>query len=356
MKSITCLLAVMLGMFSVSSAQDKKANSQRLLPIVIGGRTAYINLNGNVVLTPEMNGRPMYSEGLAAVQIDGKWCYVDQNKIVVIKTDFEEVSDFQGGLAMVKKTVKRLKARPDEPGSDTVNEEKIGFIDKKGKVVFKPQFDEFYGFNEGLGRIVIDDKWGFIDMKGHIVIPPKFDGAYWFSEGLANVTLENDDDAYIDRTGRIVYGPSEVSLGSWFSSGLVSVNDGIKSGFMDKNFKLVIPLQFEGVGAAFSEGLVAVKVGELWGYIDTSGKIVIKPQFKYQPDSFSEGLAAVTLDRRIGYIGRDGSFVIPPQFTQAQDFYGGVAAVTSKVSTAHVNVWNRWDYIDRNGRYIWRSE
>ena len=64
---------------------------------------------------------------------------------------------------------------------------KYGFIDKSGKVVIEPQFDNVSAFSEGLAKVEKDDKWGFIDKNGKVVVEPQFDDAEPFSEGLAKV-------------------------------------------------------------------------------------------------------------------------------------------------------------------------
>ena len=66
-------------------------------------------------------------------------------------------------------------------------ESKYGFIDKSGKVVIEPQFDNVSAFSEGLAKVEKDGKWGFIDKNGKVVFEPQFDFVFDFSEGLAKV-------------------------------------------------------------------------------------------------------------------------------------------------------------------------
>lgn len=46
---------------------------------------------------------------------------------------------------------------------------KRGYIDKTGKIVINPQFDDARHFTEGLASVNIGDKWGYIDKAGKIV-------------------------------------------------------------------------------------------------------------------------------------------------------------------------------------------
>ncbi|HEF3474383.1 TPA: WG repeat-containing protein, partial [Campylobacter coli] len=52
---------------------------------------------------------------------------------------------------------------------------KWGFIDKNGEFVIEPKFDGVGNFSEGLARVELNGKYGFIDKSGKIVIEPKFD-------------------------------------------------------------------------------------------------------------------------------------------------------------------------------------
>src|ERR1039458_3116755 len=61
--------------------------------------------------------------------------------------------------------------------------DKYGFINKAGKMIINPQFDNAHDFNDDLAVVKLGNKWGFIDKKGKIVINTLFDYAEDFSEG-----------------------------------------------------------------------------------------------------------------------------------------------------------------------------
>ncbi|MBX3138906.1 WG repeat-containing protein, partial [Candidatus Obscuribacterales bacterium] len=51
------------------------------------------------------------------------------------------------------------------------DDRKAGFIDKFGKTVIEPQFQEARTFSEGFAVVRIDDgQWGLIDKKGKVVL------------------------------------------------------------------------------------------------------------------------------------------------------------------------------------------
>jgi hypothetical protein len=63
--------------------------------------------------------------------------------------------------------------------------------------------------NEGekLYQISVNDKLGFIDKTGKMIIEPKFDDAEPFSEGLAKIYV-GKRYGYIDKTGKYVWEPT----------------------------------------------------------------------------------------------------------------------------------------------------
>ena len=97
--------------------------------------------------------------------------------------------------ASVKESFKKLGRSP-----------RYGYIDKTGKMVIEPEFEEARHFSEGLARVKVNGKWGYINESGKIVIKPQFENAREFSEGLARIRL-NKKWGYIDKSGKLVIEP-----------------------------------------------------------------------------------------------------------------------------------------------------
>ena len=210
----------------------------------------------------------------------------------------------------------------------------MGFMDKAGKLVIPPRYNDVQPFSEGLAAVMLEDKYGYIDRSGKMVIPPQFSDAGPFSEGLAAVQIDStgDQEGYIDKSGKLVITGAEFSVARAFSEGLAAVQGkNEKYGFIDKTGKFVIPPQFLRVGD-FSEGLAAVEpVDTGWpgnlAYINQKGEIVIKSMstFPNSPDKaefdlhnyrFCGGVARVSLGKKedddaTGYINQEGKFIWP---------------------------------------------
>lgn len=128
--------------------------------------------------------------GLFRVEDDlGKYGYMNHNLEMQIPCIFKKGEDFNDDVAIV--------------GDDNI----IGFIDKMGKLtaflIGKP-FLAIGTFSEGRASALVGEKLGFIDKKGRLVIPCRFRVTHPFSEGLAYVETEDDKGTFIDRKGKTI--------------------------------------------------------------------------------------------------------------------------------------------------------
>lgn len=125
--------------FSVSDYTPTKDN---------GGKWGYKQF-GEWIIKPRFDAADVFSEGLAAVSLVGKWGYIDKNGSGTIPFKYEKCGTFVDGLAKAK----------------------------------------LYG------------KWGYIDKTGEIIIPFTFVTASDFVNGFAQVSF-NGKNGLIDKTGK----------------------------------------------------------------------------------------------------------------------------------------------------------
>ena len=154
----------------------------------------FIDKTGKEVFPYKDNAHD-FSEGLARVEINKKYGFIDKTSKIVIPCEYEYADDFSEGLAVVRK------------------DGECGFIDKTGKVVIPCKYDDAVGFREGLARVAKNGKFGYIDKTGKVVIPCKYDydeDDYLedfggdFHNGLAHIEVEGET-FFIDKTGNTVY-------------------------------------------------------------------------------------------------------------------------------------------------------
>ncbi len=149
---------------------------------------------------------------------------------------------------------------------------KIGYVNKNGLEVIKPQYDEGLTYNEGFTAVRVDSKWLFLDSTGKAITAAIFDDATGFKNGYAAVAKEN------------------------------------RFGFINATGELVIQFTFSNA-RSFTEGLApAANAKGYWGYIDTKGEWTIKPVYDFT-DNFENGEARVMKDQKIYYIDKNNKIL-----------------------------------------------
>ncbi len=251
-----------------------------------GQKAGYIDKTGKVVIPAEYDSVGEFSEGLAAVEKDGKFGVIDKTGKTVIPFQYSWAEYLQPDGS--SSTFKPLEAFHE--GLATVLQDgKFGYIDKTGKEVIPRQYHTAVSFSEGLAAVEKDGKWGFIDKTGKEVIPFQYDKVSSFSEGLAAVLVSGEGWSFIDKTGKEVLSVSYDDVSS-FSEGFAAVKEDGKWGYIDRTGKLVIPCRYERGASPFSGGFAVVsdwyndeqaskpQKRPMAGIIDKTGKEVVPPQ------------------------------------------------------------------------------
>lgn len=272
---------------------------------------------------------------LFVIKVNDKKGFIDKTGKIMIEPRFDQVQNFTGGIARVW-----MNCRPCERR----------FIDKQGNFIRNEIFDEGpqLEFAEGLAAVrigrIVEGRYGFIDNKGNIRIQPQYKSTFRFSDGLAKVMVENNLQGYIDKSGKMVIEPQFENAYDFYE-GMAQIKVDEKIGFIDKTGKVVISPQFTEAGD-FSEGLASVKIGELWGFIDKKGNIVIKPQYQ-DAYEFSEGLSYIQKGKKYGFIDKSGNIKIKFLFDEAGNFSEGLAWVKLK---------GKFQFIDKSGNFAFTQK
>ena len=120
---------------------------------------------------PQQERRPKVElpvEEWLKISKNGKWGF-SNGLTTVIEPRFDEVFCFKDGVACV-----------DDNG-------KFGYIDTKGDYVIEPKFECAMSCSEGLAVFFEGEKCGYINKEGNVVLPAKYDAATAFENGRAKV-------------------------------------------------------------------------------------------------------------------------------------------------------------------------
>jgi WG repeat protein len=151
---------------------------------ILGGKPkfGFADRSGRYVIPPIYDNAYDFSQGLAAVRINGKYGYIDKIGRMVIKQRFTWAGPFSEDRAAV------------------LLDDEEGYIDKTGRVVIDPQFRWAAIFSDGLAAVLIYNKWGYINTVGEVVIKPRFTRAWPFYQGAARVEVD-EKQLFINHKG-----------------------------------------------------------------------------------------------------------------------------------------------------------
>jgi hypothetical protein len=361
-------VAVVIAVSSAHFSSQLFGQSSRYLHKVTNNdnKVGFIDNTGKLVIgfdrLPAQAEVGTFSEGFAPIcfadkppSIYSMHCgYIDETGRIVIPPRFVLSGQFSEGLAWIR------------------TETFVGFINHLGNLAFELPDSFSMGFREGFAAVATRTGWGFIDKTGKFISPKRYVQVEGFSDGLAAVAEGRWKDArygFIDKTGEIAiplqFVPRQEQMEtmslSRFTEGLAPVMFGNLYGYIDHKGNTVIPASFRYAGQ-FSEGLASITTADgQKGYIDKAGLLVIKLP-NGTGGQFNDGLATLTIQiggrTKMGYIDRTGKTIIEPKFDVAYDFVDGIAKVyfSEKVSSAAASVTRTGHgYIDKRGRFVWRS-
>ena len=261
------------------------------------------------------------------------WGFIDKTGNLAIMPRFPRAENFQEGLAQVE-----INGR-------------YGFIDRTGCVVIEPAFDAnlLEWFSEGLFVIKAGEKYGYIDRTGRTIVAPRYWFAYEFQQGVASVQADDGRWILIHRTGKTISKGSFDNIDE-FREGMARVRIEREYGFVDSKGTLCVPVRFSAA-LPFSGGLAAVYVGGYHDRLHTEEHRMpfdpASPWFWYLKLPFTkEKVHRMIGGKGWGYVNRRGEMIIPPAFDYAGSFTCGLAEVKKG---------NRYGYIDRSGKFVWET-
>lgn len=271
-----------------------------------------IDYRGNEIIKPQYDDL-VYDKGepfLRAKKID-KWGAIDFNNNIIFPFIFDDHLSYNKQNAIGSGVIKGVsflldfKTKEMKPTNydniDWTNgntaivskDKKYGYIDKNGDLIIGLQFQNAYGFFNGLAAIEVDNKWGFIDTTGKMIINPQFNDAWGFWEyenSLIAFVEKNNKSGTIDIKGNFIIQPNYESL--WpIKNGLFLIQN-YGWGIINKRGELLLPNEYNFIFGYSKNGYVSARDSNfLVGIIDLKTKNIIIPfEYKYIQEYKENGL------------------------------------------------------------------
>lgn len=200
-----------------------------MLPFCENDLWGFMNEKSEVTIAPTYQFARDFSEGLAAVLVDGKYGYVDNQGRMIVQPLFHEAEPFYGGNAVVL----------DDTGYIV--------IDKSGRQILSKHYSWLYSFDtrDGLFAVQgdVDGKWGVVDRCGNVVWSFEFDDVQGFDEFGWWMSSQGREHVFRDREGRVMRKFMYDSM-TTFESGLSVVCNGDRFGVIDRDGSFVLPIAY----------------------------------------------------------------------------------------------------------------
>ncbi|PAT38290.1 WG repeat-containing protein [Vandammella animalimorsus] len=144
-----------------------------------------MNREGRLAIAAQFEETQGFSEGKAAVKLNGVWGIIDSNGKILVQPRYQNARRYFSGLLPVSKNGKdylaldhhgretelpRWDVRPDTPLHKFHTEDfsKIGYKDHNGNIVVAALYERGVNhFSEGMAAVRKNGLWGFIDAEGN---------------------------------------------------------------------------------------------------------------------------------------------------------------------------------------------
>ncbi len=337
----------------------------------------FIDSQGNMIIEAAYDDVGPFSEGLAAVNKNGKWGFIDQKGEMVIDPIYKSAWAFHEGFARVQ-PFDSLDQFIDRKGiaipakswsaaddfSDGRARVKVGntfgYVDTSGKLIIQPLYTRGWNFSKGSCIVEYHEKHGLINGLGEAVLKPEFDHIkkaarhkiILCKKGDAAIAYDDDGNELVripggkmvDSDGELIsvrqgknmflITVSSPTILSKAFSNIIYLEENLWAGKVDSGY-LILDKAGNPINAKtynqinkFSEGFAAYSKDDFWGYLDTLGRELTGEVFGlawdykegYARAAFRDGIAFIDYNQKLAFYPPNGSL-------DMRDFSEGLAAV-----------------------------
>ena len=337
----------------------------------------FMNSQGELVIDAIYDDAGPFSEGLAAVNKNGKWGFIDRQGQMVIDPAYKSAWAFHEGFARVQPfdssdqfINRRGISMPADNWSaaDDFSDGRarvkvgnsFGYVDTSGNLVIQPLFTRGWNFGHGTCVVEYHEKLGLINGSGEYLLKPEFDQIKKSSNGKiflckkSDVAIAYDDfgkelikipgGKMMDSSGELIsirqgknmylITSSSPTIQSKPYSNIIYLEEDLWAGKVDSGYIILDPQgnpinnKFYNQINKFSEGFAAYSKNDTWGYLDNTGRELTGEVFGLAWD-YKEGFARAAFRDGIAFIDKNQklAFYPPSGSLDMRDFSEGLASV-----------------------------
>lgn len=253
------------------------------------------------------------NDGTCLMRDKGSWILFENNQYEPLLLNFEDVGQFNEGLAPAK--MKGL----------------WGFINKKGEWIITPEYKNANTFQ---GRYAVvssnEHQWHFIDRKGNIMLSEVYDTIIQYQEGSYSIVSENQQWKYLNPLLKPI---NDV----WYTEAKPFSKEGIakvKKDSSDYYINLFGEIVFKADELLdFKNGIGIFRKENLWGWIDENGEEIIAP--KYSNIIANKGAYLIVQQDSLKYLVRNNGETVQEVISELDDIILTPLALINEVNPTY---------------------
>lgn len=267
-----------------------------------------------------------FSKGHFLVENESKFGYVDMKGKLVIKPEWDYISSFD--KFDYAKTIKTLITKNDEK---EVKINRVGLVDISGKTIFENKYDDVVVIDKDLFVVVENEKKNLVNSVEKKLLEEdayeivKIDNSRFIIIFSEKTDLDEICFGFVDEKRESI--EKRFLLKDY--DNLIAVDEEVliveknkKVKMIDYDGKEIIPFEKYSYISKFKNGYAVIEKDKKFGVIDKSGKEVIKPKYL--------GISVSNLQDRFifkegelyGFINLEEKIIVPAIHEDITDFYG----------------------------------